>query len=46
MGDFNSILRDGDKKNCIYQARDMESFGSFVEMNDLVDVPLRDLHYT
>ncbi|XP_026436394.1 uncharacterized protein LOC113334324, partial [Papaver somniferum] len=45
-GDFNTIVKCGEKKNCKRITRSMRKFNTFIVENDLIDLPLKGARYT
>lgn len=45
-GDFNEVLFINERNKATRRTRGMDSFGDFVDRNELIDVPLLGVHFT
>lgn len=45
-GDFNTIVKCGEKKNCKRITKSMRKFNKFIVEHDLIDLPLKGARYT
>lgn len=46
MGDFNSIRREEDKPNCVYNSRDTDNYNQFMEEIGLIELEGMNYSYT
>ncbi|XP_026451679.1 uncharacterized protein LOC113352009 [Papaver somniferum] len=45
-GDFNTVIKCGEKKNCNKITSSMKMFSKFIVEHDLIDLPLKGARYT
>ena len=46
IGDFNVVLSDLEREHCVYNHRDTDALLSFMQENDLTDIPLSNGRFT